>query len=288
MIKAETLVRPALPKDHQEIANLMFFERHVHRHLDWRTPLDWLGQPFFWVLEHRGKVAAALACPQEQPQIAWIRLFTHTRPFTAAAAWQALWQVAREAISLHRQEVTVAAICLHHWLEPLLAESGFNNSNQVISMEWKRTEAVQSVIAPGLRLRTMRHDDLPRVAAVDAAAFEPIWQNSLSLLHQAYPQAMIATVAEAGTDLIGYQLSTRSPFGAHLARLAVHPQAQRQGVASALIHDLTRRLQERQMGQLTVNTQDENFASQALYHQCGFVKTGEAHPVYTLNLSANT
>ena len=34
-------IRPASPSDQQKIADLIFFESHVHRHLDWRTPLDW-------------------------------------------------------------------------------------------------------------------------------------------------------------------------------------------------------------------------------------------------------
>ena len=47
MIEVSLQVRPAVPQDQHQIANLMFFESHVHRHLDWRSPLDWLGyQPY--------------------------------------------------------------------------------------------------------------------------------------------------------------------------------------------------------------------------------------------------
>ncbi|MCF6277373.1 MAG: GNAT family N-acetyltransferase [Anaerolineales bacterium] len=285
MVNVETLVRPALPKDQQEIANLMFFESRVHRHLDWRTPLDWLGSPFFWVLEQNGKIVAALACPQEQPEIAWIRLFTHTRQFASQDAWRVLWEIAREEIKLHG-EITVAAICLHHWFEPILQDSGFINARQVISMEWQETTSIPIARLPQLTLRAMQDDDLVQVAVVDAAAFEPIWQNSLSILKQAYPQALIATVAETAQGMVGYQISTKSPFGAHLARLAVHPQAQRQGIASALIHDLTMRLEKRKIDQLTVNPQSDNTASQALYRKNGFIDTDEAYPVYTLDIPA--
>jgi hypothetical protein len=41
-----TLVRPADSTDHQQLSNLIFFEARLHRHLDWRSPLDWLGEPF--------------------------------------------------------------------------------------------------------------------------------------------------------------------------------------------------------------------------------------------------
>jgi len=36
-------IRPAVPGDQQQIANLIHFEGHTHRNLDWRAPLDWLG-----------------------------------------------------------------------------------------------------------------------------------------------------------------------------------------------------------------------------------------------------
>ena len=40
-------VRTARPDDRQALANLIHFEVYVHRHLDWRHPLDWLGcQPY--------------------------------------------------------------------------------------------------------------------------------------------------------------------------------------------------------------------------------------------------
>ena len=60
-----TLVRPADIKDHQQLSNLIFFETRLHRHLDWRSPLEWLGAPFYWALEEGGQITAALACPTE-------------------------------------------------------------------------------------------------------------------------------------------------------------------------------------------------------------------------------
>ena len=54
-----SLVRMADLNDHQQLSNLIFFETHLHRHLDWRSPLEWLGAPFYWVLEE-GKRARAL------------------------------------------------------------------------------------------------------------------------------------------------------------------------------------------------------------------------------------
>ena len=63
-IRADLKVRPAVPLDREKIADLILFEAHVHRHLDWRTPLEWIGSPPYWVLEEGGRLIGALACPR--------------------------------------------------------------------------------------------------------------------------------------------------------------------------------------------------------------------------------
>ncbi|OQY34725.1 MAG: hypothetical protein B6I38_02165 [Anaerolineaceae bacterium 4572_5.1] len=286
MIEARTLVRPAVAKDQHEIANLMFFEKHVHRHLDWRAPLDWLGAPLYWVLEENDKVIAVLACPQDQPQITWIRLFVHSGKFSSQAVWNALWDTAKAELE-ERGNTEVAAITLHGWYQKLLKESGFSNRQQIIMMSWEQHDLPRQPHAQGILIRPMMPDDLPSVAGVDAVAFAPIWQNSLSVLKQAYPQAVVATVAEAEDGIVGYQISTKSPFGAHLARLAVHPESQSRGIASTLLSDLTTKLVKRGIPRLTVNTQDDNLASLALYKKNGFQRTGEEYPLFTFEISAS-
>ena len=256
-------VRPALANDRQEIANLMFFEQHVHRHLDWKHPVDWLGSPFYWVLERNAKIMAVLACPQDQKGTTWVRLFTHVEKFSAEDAWQILWENAK--LDLEQSgKITVSAITLQHWMQTLLQQSGFVNEEQILMMSWDEAERPEWDLPKGITLRTMDEADLPRVAGVDAEAFSPLWRNPLSMLKQAYGQAVIATVAETAEGIVGYQISTHSPFGAHLARLAVQPEMQRRGIASALIGNLINELLAKDISQLSVNTQSKNERSIAL------------------------
>jgi ribosomal protein S18 acetylase RimI-like enzyme len=127
----------------------------------------------------------------------------------------------------------------------------------------------------------MSAGDLPTVAELDAHAFLPLWQNPLDALERALPQATVATVIEDERGLVGYQISTANPFGAHLARLAVRPDAQRKGLGSLIVTDLIQRLEHKGIARLTVNTQSDNYASLALYRKMGFVLTGEKFPVYS-------
>lgn len=281
-------VRPALENDKQEIANLMFFGRHVHRHLDWQHPTEWLGSPFYWVLERNKKIMAVLACPQDQQGTTWVRLFTHVESFSAEDAWQILWENAKDDIEQSCNKITVAAITLQEWMQTLLRESGFKNEEKILALEWTGATPPQWTLPSGVRLRAMQSEDLPRVAEVDSAAFAPLWRNPLTMLKQAYGQAMLATVAETEKGIIGYQICTYSPYGAHLARLAVHPSMQRQGIASALIGHLIEDLLKQNITQLSVNTQSKNERSIALYTKNGFKHTEEEYPLYSFQIIGAT
>lgn len=279
MIAISLQVRAALPGDRQQIANLMFFESRVHRHLDWRAPLDWLGSPFFWVIEENGRIVAALACPPDPPKVAWVRLFTHANHLLTGEAWRYLWATAGDELSRYGG-ATVAAIALQGWLQEVLLASGFRLAQHILMLEWKARPMSAFPLPPEMTLRAMTEDDLPGVAALDAVAFARLWQNSFAALMKAYPQTIAATVAEDAQGLIGYQMSTGNPFGAHLARLAVLPGAQGRGVGSALVGDLLFRLQRQGVVRLSVNTQEDNYASLALYRRFDFRPTSEQYPVY--------
>ncbi|MFZ5821409.1 MAG: GNAT family N-acetyltransferase [Chloroflexota bacterium] len=279
MIEVSLQVRPAVLEDHRHIADLLFFESHVHRHLDWRAPLEWLGCPDFWVLEENGYPLAALACPQGPPGVAWVRLFVHAARVRLEEAWNALWHTAQTDIARQGGAV-VAVIAMQTWLDTLLPRNGFMHTQDIVMLEWNRWSPAISIPQPRADIRPMTPDDLPRVAALDAAAFSPLWQNPLDALSKALAQAQVATVMEDGRGLAGYQISTANPFGAHLARLAVRPDAQGAGLGSAIVLDLIQRLKKKGSARLTVNTQSDNHASLALYRKLGFRRTGEQYSVY--------
>jgi ribosomal protein S18 acetylase RimI-like enzyme len=280
MIEVSLQVRAALPRDQHQIANLMFFESHVHRHLDWRAPLEWLGSPYYWVVEDNAeRILATLACPQSPPGVAWVRLFAHARQIHLDEAWGELWKVARGELA-NQGDTEVALIVMHQWLCDVLGKNDFSHTLDVIMLEKRDLEIPDQSIPDGLTIRKMVPEDLPAVAELDAAAFKPLWQNPLDALEKALPQAISATVVEDAHGVVGYQISTQNPFGAHLARLAVRPDAQRRGIGSLILADWVHRLKSKNIVRLTVNTQSDNLASLALYEKMGFVETGEKFPVY--------
>ena len=273
-------VRPAAASDREKISTLIFLEPHLHRHLDWRGPLDWLGYSPYWVLQEGERILGALACAPDPESVAWIRLFVFTAQMSGEQAWRLLWSPARTQLA-EIGGVTAAAIATQRWLDPILIQSGFDLDGHIVLLERDDVHRPQVRIPAGIAIRSLTAEDLPKVVQVDAAAFEPLWRNSLEALTKAFMQASYATIAEDTSGAIGYQLSTSSAFGTHLARLAVNPRAQRRGLGAALVADLIAHLPPDDEVRVTVNTQANNAASLALYHRLGFRRTGERYPVYT-------
>jgi len=280
-----TLVRPADINDHQQLSNLIFSETRLHRHLDWRSPLEWLGAPFYWALEEGTRITAALACPNEIIGIAWVRLFVYAGHWSAENAWNILWSTARYEIA-RAGGATVVAIAMQPWFQTLLAANGFANRQQIVMLRWQY-QPWAARAAEGIRVRRMTESDLPQVERTDAASFDPLWQNPLGTLQRAYSQALFATVAEDGQRIVGYQITTGGGQRAHLARLAVHPSVQGRGAGKSLLSDLFRTLTHNGISRLTVNTQSDNVTSLNLYQKMGFIRTGEQYPVYTLDVPAS-
>lgn len=281
--QTELTVRPALSTDRNSLANIFHFEPFVHRHLDWRPPLDWLGHEPYLIMEKGDRLQAALACPPDPPGVAWVRVFACQSRLPVENAWDPLWLSTVEW--LRQSDVKAsAAIPLKNWFKTLLIHHGFTLEHNVVVLAWENDTADVSPAAAPVEIRRMEAEDLEQVHQVDQQAFAFLWRNSLESLRLAHKQAVYATVATDGADILAYQISTPSPLGAHLARLAVLPSAQRQGIGYALVRELQQRFIGLRPSRLSVNTQDVNTNSIALYEKAGFIFTSETYPVYLFNL----
>lgn len=277
-----SMIRHAQSGDQSDLAALMHFGARVHRHLGWRDALDFLGNEAFWVLESpAGDLLAALSTPKEASQVAWIRLYACADKPGCSAYWQALWHEA-QTYFLGQTPVQVAALVLHRWMARLLTNSGFERRDEVVNFELNLDAAPLPVPdqPENLVVRTMQPEDLPHVAALDAAAFAPLWQNSLKDLTFAYPLSFLATVVERDEQIVAYQISTLSVQSLHISRLAVHPQVQGQGIGRLLCQDLLNFGYRRGIHKFSVNTQASNHASLTLYRHLGFQEEPERFPIY--------
>lgn len=278
-LRSNLSCRTATEADRQNIANLIKSEIYVHRHLDWQTPLDWIGAKPYLIVESNSNIVAAFASSPDPPKVAWIRLFVVSSRANRQEVWRLSWKTAF-AILLEDGITTTSALPLDKWFQDLLTGSGFLQTNQVVMMQWEPANNTSIQPETYLQIRPMLLEDISTVANIDARAFGFIWQNSADSLVLAYQQASIATLGILNGIPIGYQISTTTQTGGHLARLAILPEYQGKGYGYELLWDLLERFKQRGAMIVTVNTQADNLASITLYHKAGFRMTGETFPVY--------
>jgi ribosomal protein S18 acetylase RimI-like enzyme len=271
-------VRQAAKSDYSLLANAIGVAQYVHRHLDWRDTLEWLGCQPFLILERNKEVVALLACPADSTQVAWIRSFVAvTGLVKPMECWKILFS---EALKMNeaRPPIAYVALGLQDWFDEVVVKYNFHLHQRIVILEWNGFLPPKPEVPPDCRLRVMVREDLPGVQQVDEKAFDPIWQNTSSDLELAFTQSPYASVIERQQTVIGYQICTSTSFGAHLARLAVIPESQRNHLGYTMVQDLQAHFKG--TGMLTVNTQNNNHASLALYRKMGFFHTGESFPVF--------
>lgn len=120
--------------------------------------------------------------------------------------------------------------------------------------------------------RRARRSDRAPILEIDERAFDEFWHID----HVGLDHALRATpasrfrVCEGEDGLVGYAITGRSGLQGYLQRLAIDPEAQRQGWGTALVDDGLRWLQRHGVVRTLVNTQLQNEAALDLYKRRGF------------------
>jgi GNAT superfamily N-acetyltransferase len=181
-----------------------------------------------------------------------------------------------------RSLAPLGVLALGAWIGSVVRAWGFLHTNAVVTLR-QRGEPPPFQPPLSLRLRDATRDDLPLIAAVDAAAFEPLWRHDTTDLQYAQAAAATFSVAELEGRIVGYQLSTQHGLSGHLARLAVDPGVQKRGVGRSLVAAALGYFHRLGIREVTVNTQHNNQASQSLYQRMGFRYTRQCVPVWTFD-----
>ncbi len=270
----------AAAKEHkQEISRFLNQNNQTHLHLDWFSPLDWLGQHPFLLEKHKGQIHAIMLSAPEVSKSSWVRLFGVKNNISLQGVWERM--LSKTITMLKDQQINqLGALGFSDWFRDLLLRSNFKLLNMIVMLEWKGNSLPKTILSPQIDIRSMHPDDLPEITQIDHLAFSSLWQNSLKGLTNAFNQPGYCTVATQQDRILGYQISTSDPFQGHLARLAVHPDHQGQEVGAGLVMDLLNRMVKNDVYTITVNTQIDNYASLAIYKKFGFKHTQEMIPVY--------
>lgn len=282
LFHSQHYLREATAQDKQSLQIFLNKTIYLHQHLDWRSPLDWLGWQPFWLAEKDHQILGILASPADPSHASWIRIFAadlYTSPS------RIFGELLEKNVEWHKEKgksSSLACLGLSDWFIHILQDLQFVHHQDVVMMIYDRDFATSpSQNLTHGNLREMRLEDLPAVTEVDNSAFEPMWQLSETDLYHAFQKTSYKTLIEVEGKIIAYQMSTESDFKAHLARIAVSPTLQNQGLGTRLIMDaLYHFIVKKGLNNVTLNTQSTNKTSLHVYQRCGFRLTGEQFPVF--------
>ncbi|MEZ4729335.1 MAG: GNAT family N-acetyltransferase [Caldilineaceae bacterium] len=242
------------------------------------------GQPWGFICLHEEPRPATL--PTAAPTRVYLRALALTRGRAPAVYVTDLVNAAISHLRPSMQGHLLIAYADADWVRMPLFQAGFTLAEEVQFLEFAQVQRWRLSAAtpqPSLHLHPGQVADLEALAALDAAAFTPLWHFDATALHELLMTGRLQ-VASAEGGLIGYTALTTSDRHAHLARLAVHPHMQRRGIGKFLLEDVLRYAQTAGVETMLLNTQVHNHTAQHLYRAVGFRPTGRITPVLTLQM----
>ena len=139
--------------------------------------------------------------------------------------------------------------------------------------------------ARDLEIRRLAYPDLPQVIAIERQVFPTPWSLAMFVLELSKQSGIcLAAVLEAerGRRLVGYLICSRYETVWHVMNVAVAPEQQRRGVASALLAELYERVED-ESARYTLEVRRSNLLAIRLYEREGFRAAGLRRHYYQDN-----
>lgn len=271
-------VRPAQLSDRAAIHQLTEHNQRVHFNLDWWSFDQWLHadrpSDAIWLAFDQEELIGLLAAPFEQSPVVWLRSIAIGSGYPASPIFTALFTRARSTWLAQGAE-RIAVMAHPDWVADLTQKLNFARCNEIITMR-KSDRAVPAFTRPpaaDIRLAALR--DMTAIAENDRAAFDVVWWHSAASLTHILKSVSHFVVAAIDDRVVGHAFSDVYGGHGHLIRLVVHPAYQQRGIGEQLLRESL--FYQIAVGAypLTLNTQIDNLASQALYRRYGYQLNGK-------------
>ena len=132
-----------------------------------------------------------------------------------------------------------------------------------------------------LEIRRLTYADLPELIAIERRAFPTPWSLAMFVLELSKTSG-VCLAAMRGEALVGYLICSRYDTVWHIMNVAVDPARRRQGIASALLTDMLRRIGG-QGARFTLEVRESNTGAIELYERFGFRAAGRRRRYYQDN-----
>jgi len=160
-------------------------------------------------------------------------------------------------------------------LHPYLA-AGMEVVEPLVALQGVAEDVAGHPVRAGLAIRVGGPADLEPLAQLDAACFDDFWRYGPTELGESLA-ARDRLRAEKDGVPVGYATCSVHGASATLGRLAVSPEARREGVGSALLADVAGFALRSGAFAVTLCTQEANAGSRALYATMSLVELPERY-----------
>jgi [ribosomal protein S18]-alanine N-acetyltransferase len=136
--------------------------------------------------------------------------------------------------------------------------------------------------AVAVEIRVLELSDLNAIEAIEQKAYPTPWSRSMFASELAKPTSICLGAFE-GQDLVGYVINSRYVDAWHVMNVAVAPEHQRRGVATALLERLFEVTRDDERRGYTLEVRVSNEDAIGLYEKLGFEPRGIRRGYYTDN-----
>lgn len=123
--------------------------------------------------------------------------------------------------------------------------------------------------AVAIEIRVLELGDLTAIEAIEQKAYPTPWSRSMFASELAKPTSICLGAFE-GQDLAGYVINSRYVDAWHVMNVAVDPEHQRRGVATALLERLFELTRDDERRGYTLEVRVSNEDAIGLYEKLGF------------------
>jgi len=133
-----------------------------------------------------------------------------------------------------------------------------------------------------IKIRVLELSDLSAIETIEQKAYPTPWSRSMFASELAKPTSICLGAFE-GRDLVGYVINSRYVDAWHVMNVAVDPDHQRRGIATALLERLFEVTRDDERRGYTLEVRVSNEDAIALYEKLGFEARGIRRGYYTDN-----
>jgi ribosomal-protein-alanine acetyltransferase len=123
------------------------------------------------------------------------------------------------------------------------------------------------------KIVTMQPKHIEDLAAIEELCFSRPWSYE-ALAEELRNPLAVFFVAEYGDKAVAYAGMHHILDEGYITNIAVHPDFRRQGLATALVHELDGYADENDLNRLTLEVRASNSAAIVIYRHAGFDEEG--------------